>query len=1288
MGDRFDKELYLDHDIIGGDAIEVYYDAPVAVDLRSLSDHDLEIFFQELSDIIAHGDQVDKALAVMPMMMFISYGQIVREQMAHKNAFGNQALEPLIIRQAVHLGQSADLFGGEVPFVVPVIEQGASLADLLRAMRVVQVRRGKFKQQIRIKKVAEKREIPIQTAPGAAAISAGPSPVAGITVQFKEIASILLDTGIAGNEQLKTNSPADISATVIDLVVRDHVAQMGGMVELAKSLIRHLTLVYDHRFHNVLRYAPSNVAHLLPAPAAPATVIVAVARSAPPGALIDAAKRAGFALDISFATNVMATFYALGLLDLYMALAHSVGSTGSAWAMFDLNRATVRMKVAEERVRAERANMLNAFATIAATHFGIIVPRSAATPEAVLALMGRKEQKQAQLLYEKQVAEAKMLAENKCRHRRAVASLHTAKSPESISAALEDVMKYKAPSASPSTASAMIMCVECKLPLICPHTVALAQADIERKNFNEVRLLLAEFIDYIHERDVFYCKICGELLRGSRIYDEHNSTEHADDIDPELSSHIWEEVMTALHRAHIKGIVDMARTIKNIVMMLYPYIAKVEQQIIMSKASVASEIKSKLRINIAIYTYAMLIHLATGPSKMPIEFVGADPNRQSEADLLRHAQAQILSTKNIALRDVPSFTPDKIITDLVKAFKAIRTGPKWELTEDLPDYRQRLMYDPFFGYIFYNTSLSEPFMKEAMLIDKGAGPRNIWIAERAASVMDFGVQEAKTKARAADRKRATSTLGALGAPHKFLIAVAEKNTVFSDKDAERLSKASGGSMRAAREVIAAGGLALMARYAKEELYSKPVYAEAKIPHDFDVSMRIPMTAEHVAFRAVCDLLARAEIGVRAAIKLYYYQGRVHIMSTAPRIRFLGLRAARLYDEQGRPHKWEPIAQPADRHSIPDKKCATCGVVRSEAAAKIDEAKAREAVRMIEIRRGFFRFFETRCPIEGIHTMNAENKCGKCGYFGGMSDMGPEAIAYFDKYLPVFTEFSAMDVEGFESTGRPAAPSGAPTAEAQAAPWSFNFDAVVAVASEFGVPRGEIQCLGAKGGQTLSAIHDGSYIPPEPRTRYDTRIGVLNGYILRLLGEYNSLRNYKRFLRHAPPIVAVVQEKAGMPRDVFEKATAELPELAGIASVAAESYSAAFEAFCVGRKPREIGEFCLQTFCEILMAIRKSKAGAKICSIFADTFLKYILSREAMLLKPERFNAALLQDMREEKIISADEGADIEEIEATEEEEQADDPFSIADFDVDDEDYDYSDESMALVELHIGRDEGW
>lgn len=912
-----------------------------------------------------------------------------------------------------------------------------------------------------------------------------------------------------------------------------------------------------------------------------------------------------------------------------------------------------RMIVADE----DRAYKLN---TLLVTIAKKISTSRAAEVEKKLAMVGGDPLKllnpQEKKIVEIEVAKREKYLEevllNKCPHVKLYKQFRTAATTVDawkILGELRHLMDKKA-----TTGGNMITCNKCTLPIICPHIVALTEAEYLNKKYSETKRIIEEYVDTANTKE-YFCKICGELLITSLDTSDEVPIQSIN-MNEELKTFMWSEMAVLTKFLKFPALINVPALITAQRDACYEDIFRLEKQILKSKTNSAEEIKAKKRLYVSIYSMAYMIQLVL--THKEIEFKGIKPGA-SLVELIKFGIDQLMIYCNVIIREIPGMTMDIIKGQMISAYKSIQSAGVIVTTAgEQEDIVTTLLLDPVYNYLVDMWNLSDTLSKNPDHRGRHA------------------TAESSIKRIIGDISTIEKNLivGKTKIPYDLFA-----NAKYPQLNVDKVSAAD-----KPRVSYVVNSFNMFSKWIRDGKFKEPLYTQLG-----GKTVETVLNPVYQKARDELQQIIKAETEVELVRRANFTRVGMSIGRKTPK-QTIVTPLGRLYDADGKPHKWsllvvdngekEPaIMTTADisklvmsgkrfTATIIDKKCETCGMLKS-AANDIPEGKIRGNLQAMTDRDNFFRFYETRCPKGGAHTMvdvggvegsNGGLKCSQCGYKPNLTP-----LAYYKEHLPAWIE---------EKKGWAITPPKMVEArviewdnsyEKEYVSWSYNFNIVLDCASKLKINHRLLSVMGATEKVDYAEILSGAYIPPEAENRNDTRIYVLTTHIKNLMTEYLQLKNFHKLTKPSMDLTQVV-ENSGVGKYRMAEIGAKLPDIFN-------DFNARFAYIQRTKKPREIVNFCIQAICEMALRIfgLPSDPDHALRKTFIQYFMAKIFKLEETLTKPGYFSWSLLygdKDQKETKDsnFTADDTDDGTVLDSPQDDEE-DTPFGTDAYDMEDDD---------------------
>lgn len=571
----------------------------------------------------------------------------------------------------------------------------------------------------------------------------------------------------------------------------------------------------------------------------------------------------------------------------------------------------------------------------------------------------------------------------------------------------------------PKLAPKMIKCEVCKFDLICPHVIEIIELKTHKMPPNQIRAAVNKYIDDKPLHENYYCKICGEFLVTSDIYD--NSMTESDartysNIADELKTLMWSEIAGIIKYLDVSVFINIPKLISSIITGIYDFIFEIEKQLIRSKTNTADDVNNKKKLFIVVYAYAYIIDMimkSEGAIKFKT-FANIDKPKPSDlVQFVKYAVITIINTKNIIINQIANITTDQIVEKIRDAYKNI-TALKHKKHDIRSDEEEMDIYgllynDPIYRYYYYANMLgtNKPKKKLSDMQDK--------ISYIMGDNLDNKQQESKDKKKTSQKTAQKLTQKSAKKTTKndkplFEIAKAPSFVTGHDNDIaafETITKQSVysiGPEMAAKLIRGYKKKAFLMFYEniRKRLFSKFIFEKDTTPpanrNANSSTVEIPrLTKELIELENAANKVKLCEtflynflnlsrvIGVNSWEKFAgFYESDV----AAKRLRDffrIPIKLGNLFDENGTGHnfgkfvfnskdgktqvevtsadlgnKAQKTSSIGDLGELIGRKCSICGVMEN-AAATLNESTIRSALKNKTISENFFKFYLNRCP---------------------------------------------------------------------------------------------------------------------------------------------------------------------------------------------------------------------------------------------------------------------------------------------------------------------------------------
>lgn len=761
--------------------------------------------------------------------------------------------------------------------------------------------------------------------------------------------------------------------------------------------------------------------------------------------------------------------------------------------------------------------------------------------------------------------------------------------------------------------------------------------------------------------------------------------------------------------------------------------------------------------------YSQLVAVkSTQPIKLAFIDLKLDKSR-ALSQLVAHARNIIMSRKNTTIRELPGMTPEQIASLIIESYGEISArGKVLDVDEDDTDRggatsdMTDISYDPIYRWITTINALDRIQRGGAAANNRSGNKQGRRGDNRRSFTLniipaDAGIGDdiltppagVSKKTRAVAKKRQQKhDRGRHKVPLSELIMLYEGRRIpsfgpaWAIKDFYDLpaptSKVRPNLKLAWRGCVAASFMAF------DEQLSLPLDVSRIIHIDVDKSAdkaaAVTFSPEyakvHEQWTKICTVERRLlqHHGLAAALPFSWHipeQSRSWARETYPPP--LGRR----FDEDGEDHKWniyvvtggitdgstagKPTAVAVreltqaqiDKEAksavwtgvIVDKKCSVCNELFSTAAG-LDQSRIIDSLNAKYRIDNFFRFYQNRCPEGQLHSTDeggtkkaavstVDTKCSKCGFRQGQDQKS--ALAYYRRYRTIYDRDRAEMMVGLAEPTQPV-PARIDNSWAKTfSRWSFKDEVVLDLATKLDINSRLLLSLGATEKVDYADVLSGVYIPPEEDSRESTRSFKIDSWISQLVIEWNMLRFYHRLIKPSAHLAALI-DNSGLERQHISSLAVSLGDIR-------DNYESRYAWFRRNKKPREIVQFGIQSFCEMCLRIWDGLGGAVVESASAAStthsslshlsplpvdatkklrqdFVRYmvgkILKAEEMITAPGYFSWSLLYGDRDSTTSEYDVNVDVnaddrdpEEIEDEKEDDYGDTnaPFSLDGFDM-------------------------
>ena len=902
-----------------------------------------------------------------------------------------------------------------------------------------------------------------------------------------------------------------------------------------------------------------------------------------------------------------------------------------------------------------------------------------AVSDGILKLLKPAEQKLVSMEYKRREDYFTAVINNKCPHVKLYKSLRRSRADLDTKRFYKDLTGFFK---NPSDAK-MISCNNCGFDIICPHIRDLTVLELGNKSHAEIKSKLTKYIDTAMVKNQFHCKICGEMISSLEAFGDATTIQVRNNMDEELSQFIWGEVAINTKYLKFDSVVNITKLISAARDAIYPFVFDIEKQIQKSKTSRVDETKAKKRLYSTIYAFAYFIHLImSNIRKGSVSFKNfvTKSAKNTIVDMIKHSLDLIVLSRNVIIREIPGMSRDVIKNTLVEAYKTIQSKGSHTIvrSSDAEEILTTLVLDPAYRYYY-----------QVNLLDEVSGSRGRKVPHGAFDIVD---QLDKIMGPVAKLEKAEDI---------FANAKVPKFTGWRRELFDSLEKMSGGAVfaegsgkkspavnvfHAAHPGYIAASFEMFAERVSSRSYAEALYVNSGVISSdpaaavessiTEIHEKQMMKFEEVRGRETLLLEYKAFLGAQ---NYTVFPVNYSMQWSKPTTAY-----SRSFDESGIPHKWDIyvaettvggkttkrefkigdiVKSLADgkkfENGFTTRKCSTCGATKGT-VDKLSESKIMVSILDIQNMDHFFKFYEYRCPADGLHVFE-KSVCTKCGISRNHAEKPLDSAEYYRKYKKKYeTDMSdGVAPQVTKTEKKVAKPSEGAKFAKEYASWAFNFNNVLSLSDKLDISAHLLSSLGAGENQLYEDVQSGTFIPTEEDSPNTTRIFVLDGHVKNLITAYNQLKYFHRAVKPAFDFVKIM-DASGISKHKFAEVSKKLPDIF-------DNYNERFTYFQRNKKPREIASFCIQSFCEKCLKIWEdpTKETKRMRVDFVTFIVKKILRAEELLTKAGAFNWSILYGDKE-KETSSKSSFVIEEEPKPEDEGGTGEPFSNDAFDMTDD----------------------
>jgi hypothetical protein len=840
---------------------------------------------------------------------------------------------------------------------------------------------------------------------------------------------------------------------------------------------------------------------------------------------------------------------------------------------------------------------------------------------------------------------AAALMNNACPHKKIHSKIVMAKDNLLRREILQEIEGYYTEVPSSSSES-FIECSKCHFPLMCPHELIYQKGVASGKNTNEIKESLAGWIYPDKVLGNYTCRICGQIIISISAFDSvvTQSYENYDLGEDEERSAFWSDVNMYSKYIMTENLVSRTSFISTIVGVAYPFVTRAALKLGSAKGVSVEEVNAKKRIMSIIYIFACFINLAIKSElasndrdvvkvslTMPSDVKGKD----LRSKMFHFAVSTIMRTQNINIRRIIGLTEEMIGQDLLGAYKELSTsGPVAQMHDSRSDDIS-WTHDSLYRYIVYHVL---PLIR---------GPKDF--DDNLDSILPPKVTKKTERSRKAIISRSifTANTGHLVNVDSFKFKPFDRSSITYNKSAKRVDP---GVLRAAFddlwEKYSKLSFAFTINYLP--IHAKPTYVNLVKPpsykesideigggrtSDFNTKLK-----EYIAGPGAIIRSIEAELKLLCGYRTARYINPLPSTGTyyVPYLSPLGF----IYGLTGHKRKWDKyknykkISGKWIKNSGEDKDIALwadcTGFTYKDAV--VSNHDVMESIKESEKVDNMITFYEFRCPKGDSHDIDVQNNaCIKCGLVPGKGD-----LEYYKKYVKEYLK----DLEELAPRLNIIAPTIAIKSVAEykdIGPLDFN--KIIEAAKYCKIEPGALSSIGSSEGLDYQVIARGKFTAPIAYDKYASRITKLKAYCLLLITRYGQVVNMANSIDPSKEVSDLLA-KVVVPSDLMSL------------EVFADNFVHKYSYIFVKKGPKEITDFLLESFAELLLKLRDMEVKHPTISSIFKWIINGPFYADRVVSKPQIVNWSAIIKVETEEIydVNYDANAGIvmdEDVEETE-----------------------------------------
>ena len=586
-----------------------------------------------------------------------------------------------------------------------------------------------------------------------------------------------------------------------------------------------------------------------------------------------------------------------------------------------------------------------------------------------------------------------------------------------------DMKSYVAPlvhnskKTSTSTSEQLLNCINCTVPLLCPHYITHIKLILDNKPESYIRSYLLTAYAKITLNNSSFCKTCGEKLTSTidiSTFQFKKGMSFLTVSDP-LYNIVISEVARATRFLVSKVLINRKNIITTITASIKPELDNKETLLKKSRTNAKEHIQNMMMMYASIYAVASLVvlidknsselsfsiqakprkHVKTGRSERFIDSLtddmddiadslttmlapikieddiltgGAAKQRILLPFLMKQALIILLSTKKTLVNSIPNFTHDLIRPLLVQAWRwaSGKTVIDVKTSEESHKIEVSLALDPFYNYVCHIANIDQP---KSRLIDTNFNVllgKSLNVIEKTHTFMYADVYIPSNKLWKANAwntyiYNAYRNIADYTKKQMFNYFVIPTNLKLAEYD-DKLKQ-----LR----------IEEMQFYNQTMLYRYKPYTILKANTQWNVIRPIYLSDIYCAS------------GERHKFNIFIYKTK----SSTKEFSSEYIKDCIIPDTKR--------AEAFVSFQLMDRRCSICKIKESQTTPKSDK-KIRANLNHKLLQEGFYTTFETKCPVKGVHKFDAGIKCKKCDVTKDI--LIKKSASYYNKYKNIYMTY--------------------------------------------------------------------------------------------------------------------------------------------------------------------------------------------------------------------------------------------------------------------------------------------